>query len=198
MDKAANNHSHVNGRLAFFAQFLRHPLQIGSVIPSSPYLEKRIMDAAGVAHAENVVELGPGTGGTTAAILRSMSSGARLISIELNPQCYGYVRRLRDSRLTVHHGSACDLDTILQQYEMPAPEAIISGIPFSTMSREQGQQVMRMIAKALAPGGRFVAYQVNKRVGELGDEVLGHGTVETEFRNIPPLRVFTWQTPAAN
>lgn len=198
MDKAANNHSQVDGRFAFFTQFLRHPLQIGSIIPSSPYLEKRIMDTAQVSQARCIVELGPGTGGTTAAILRSMPTTAHLVSIELNPQCYAYVSRITDPRLRVHHGSACELDAILERYELPAPDAIISGIPFSTMSRAQGEQVMTMIAKALAPGGRFVAYQVNKRVGELGNRVLGPCQVVTEFRNIPPLRVFTWQAPASN
>ena len=75
--KPAN--SKVNGRLVFFQEFLKHPLQIGSVIPSSRFLERRIVAAAGAASAEVIIELGPGTGGVTRAILRAMSPhpGAR-------------------------------------------------------------------------------------------------------------------------
>jgi phospholipid N-methyltransferase len=56
-----------NGYLAFFRGFLRHPSLIGSVIPSSRFLERRVVEVAGIAHSRSVVELGPGTGGITRA-----------------------------------------------------------------------------------------------------------------------------------
>ena len=62
----------LDGRFVFFQEFLKHPLQIGSVIPSSRFLEQRILEAAGIATVKTVVELGSGTGGTTRAILRAM------------------------------------------------------------------------------------------------------------------------------
>ena len=52
-------------RLAFFHGFLKKPGQVGSIIPSSRFLERRIVRAAGIQRARLVVELGPGTGGTT-------------------------------------------------------------------------------------------------------------------------------------
>ena len=52
-------------RLAFFQGFLKKPGQVGSIIPSSRFLERRIVRAAGIERARLVVELGPGTGGTT-------------------------------------------------------------------------------------------------------------------------------------
>ena len=58
-----------NGHRVFFRGFLRQPALIGSVIPSSRFLERRIVEAYGIAHSRMVVELGPGTGGTTRAIL---------------------------------------------------------------------------------------------------------------------------------
>lgn len=192
MNKELDEAPRSNGHWAFFSQFLKNPRQIGSIIPSSRYLEARIMAAAKVAEAGTIVELGPGTGGTSAAILRSMGPRARLLSIEINAQCFAHVKRIRDPRFIAHYGSAADLQSILVQYDLPAPEAIISGIPFSTMTRAEGADIMQAIAAALAPGGRFVAYQVNRRVGELGDAALGKGEVAVEYLNIPPLRVFTW------
>ncbi len=60
-------HALIDGRLALFQEFLKHPLQIGSVISSSRFLECRVVETAGISSAKTIVELGPGTGGTTRA-----------------------------------------------------------------------------------------------------------------------------------
>ncbi len=65
-------------RLAFLKGFLREPKGVGSVIPSSRFLERKMVRMAGVAQAESVIELGPGTGGTTRAILAAMPETATL------------------------------------------------------------------------------------------------------------------------
>ena len=183
----------LNGRSIFFQEFLKHPLQIGSIIPSSRFLERRVVETARVDSARTIVELGPGTGGTTRAILRSMPPYARLLCIEINPKFHALVSQIQDERLTVHLGSATDMEDILRAYGMAAPEAVISGIPFSTMSPNLGTRVIRSVSSALAPGGRFVAYQVRKRVAALCQPILGQCQVEAELFNIPPMRVFCWE-----
>lgn len=187
---------HLNGRSLFLQQFLKHPLQIGSVIPSSRFLERRIVDAAGVASADVVVELGPGTGGTTRAILAALPRHARLLSIEINPRFHAMVSAIADPRLVVHRGSACEMRDILAAHGLAAPDAVISGIPFSTMPRDEGVRVMEAIASTLAPGGRFVAYQFSNRVDVLCRDFLGPAQSTTELLNIPPMRVYRWCKPA--
>jgi phosphatidylethanolamine/phosphatidyl-N-methylethanolamine N-methyltransferase len=182
----------LNGQFAFFQEFLKHPLQIGSVIPSSRFLERRILEASGAASAESIVELGSGTGGTTRAILNEMPRHARLLSIEINPQLHASVRKISDDRLIAHLGNACELKKILGLYDMDRPDVVISGIPFSTMSHRSGAQVVAAISSLLAPNGRFVAYQVRKRVAELCRPFLGSGQMEVELLNIPPVRVYQW------
>ena len=182
----------LNGQFAFFQEFLKHPLQIGSVIPSSRFLERRILETSGVASARSIVELGSGTGGTTRAILNEMPRDARLLSIEINPQLHASVRKIADDRLIAHLGNACDLKRILGLYEMDRPDVFISGIPFSTMSHRSGAQVVEAISSLLAPNGRFVAYQVRKRVAELCRPFLGSGQMEVELLNLPPVRVYQW------
>ena len=183
----------MDGRFAFFQEFLKHPYQIGSVIPSSRFLEYRIVEAAGISSAKTIVELGPGCGGTTRAILRAMSMHARLLSIEINTHLHDLVSRIGDNRLIAHLGSAHGLKEIISMYRLGAPEVVISGIPFSTMSHILGTQILETISSALAPGGRFVAYQVSKRVASLSLPFLGPGYVEVEFLNIPPMRVYRWE-----
>jgi phospholipid N-methyltransferase len=184
-------------RLAFFQGFLKRPRQVGSIIPSSRFLERRIARAAGIERARLVVELGPGTGGTTRAMLRQMRSDARLLAIEIDPGFVSVLRRVhQDPRLIVHEGSAVDLRTILAKYDLGAPDVILSGIPFSTMSRPLGREILRAVHDALEPGGVFVAYQVRDRVKILGSEVFGRARTDMVLLNVPPMRVYRWEKRA--
>jgi len=178
-------------------EFLKHPLQIGSIIPSSRFLERRIVAAAGIGSANVVVELGPGTGGITRAILRAMPQHARLLSVEINPHFHALVSGIDDDRLIAHLGSACDLKQIIASYGLDAPNAVVSGIPFSTMSRSVGSRILEAVSTLLAPKGRFVAYQVSNRVATLCQPFLGSGQTAMELVNIPPMRVFQWEKHGA-
>ncbi|KAA3630161.1 MAG: hypothetical protein DWQ08_06435, partial [Proteobacteria bacterium] len=109
-----------NGRLAFLREFIKHPLQVQSIIPSSRYLEDRIVQAANVPAADVLVELGPGTGGTTRALLRAMPRHARLLCIEVNANFHSMVSRIDDDRLIAHLGSACEIEDIVSRYGLAA------------------------------------------------------------------------------
>jgi phospholipid N-methyltransferase len=180
-------------RMAFLQGFLKSPKQVGSIIPSSRFLERRIVRAAEVARASLIVELGPGTGGTTRALLRAMAPNARLLAIEIDPRFVALLRRMPDPRLIVHQGSAAEIEQALGQHGLSAPDVILSGIPFSTMARSVGEQILRSVYDALEPGGLFVAYQVRDRVEILGRRVFGRAQVQTELLNVPPMRVYRWQ-----
>ena len=179
--------------LVFFRNFLKSPKEVGSVIPSSRFLEKRIVRSADLSNARLVVELGPGTGGTTRAFLRQMSPDATLLAIEINPHFTTLLKEtVQDPRLIVHCGSATDIPTALAEHSLGAPDVILSGIPFSTMPRAVGIGVLESVKESLSPGGRFVAYQFRDRVENLGREVFGRGDKTTELLNVPPMRVYRW------
>jgi phospholipid N-methyltransferase len=140
------------------------------------------------------VELGPGTGGTTRAFLRDMPATSKLLAIEINPDFIPVLDRLtKDQRLIVHEGSATDLQDALEQHDLPAPDVVLSGIPFSTMPREIGLEIIQSVKDALPVGGLFVAYQVRDRVEVLGNEVFGRSSKQTELLNVPPMRVYRWE-----
>ncbi len=191
----AGNHK---AGLAFLKGFLRHPDLVGSVIPSSRFLERRIVDAAVMPNAQFVVELGPGTGGTTRAILNSLSEDARLLAIEINPHFAALLKSFNDPRLVVHQGSAENIREVLESFNGLRPDAVVSGIPFSTMPPARGGRIIDAVWSCLAPGGYFVAYQFRSRVAELGRESLGQPETEVEFLNVPPVRLFRWQKPLAS
>jgi phospholipid N-methyltransferase len=179
--------------IAFFSGFLKRPKEVGSVIPSSRFLERRIVASAELANAKTVVELGPGTGGTTRALLRAMRPDATLLAIEINPHFAVLLKnRIHDPRLVVHHGSATDIAAIVDKHDLPAPDVVLSGIPFSTMPRQLGLDILNSVDAGLAAGGRFVAYQFRDRVETLGREVFGPARKKLEIRNVPPMRVYRW------
>ncbi len=180
--------------IAFLKGFLQHPDQVGSVIPSSSRLEQRLVRSAALADARCVVELGPGTGGTTRAFLRALPATARLLAIELNPMFHARLgAQLRDPRFSVQLGSAEQIAEFLAAHRLPAPDAVISGIPFSTMPADVADRIAAAIARVLTPGGRFVAYQVRAHVADYTRPHLGEPAKAWEWINIPPVRVFTWR-----
>jgi phospholipid N-methyltransferase len=181
-------------RVLFLQDFLKRPREVGSIVPSSRFLERRIVRCAGIRDARTVVELGPGTGGTTRAVLRAMRPDARLLVIEINGRFARVIRNsIQDSRLLVHQGNAANINEILDDRALGAPDVVLSGIPFSTMPQAAGSEILRAVHDSLAPGGRFVAYQVRDRVDTLGRKVFGRARIQTELLNVPPMRVFYWE-----
>lgn len=188
--------SRPRNRVVFFQEFLKHPKQVASIVPSSRFLERRVVEVAGVRSAETIVELGSGTGGTTRAMLRAMRPHAKLLSIEVNPHFHTSLGRIDDPRLIAHNGSADELVNTLSLYGLDAPDAVISGIPFSKIKSLSASRILAAISSALAPGGRFVAYQLHNRVESLCRPYFGPGQTEVELLNIPPLRVYSWEKQA--
>lgn len=192
--RAARSGARGDAPVLFFKSFLEKPKEVGSVIPSSRFLERRVARAARLASAKVVVELGPGTGGTTRALLRHMAPDAKLVAIEINPRLAAQVRaRIPDPRLSVYTGCAGDIGEALRAHGAGAPDVVVSGIPFSTMPRTLALDILRAVREALPVGGLFVAYQVRDRVKVLGRTVFGEPHSELEVRNVPPMRVYRFE-----
>lgn len=180
----------------FLRGFLMRPHEVGSIVPSSPFLERRLVQLADVAGAKRLVELGSGTGGTTRALLRAMAPDAELLSLELNPLFLPVLARIGDPRLHICQRNAMELPEILSDLRWESVDLVISGIPFSTMAREVGSCIVQRVFESLSAGGKFVAYQLRSRVDELSRPVFGPAEVELEVLNIPPMRLYRWDKAA--
>jgi len=122
-----------------------------------------------------------------------MRPDAQLLVIEINRRFAEVIRNsVRDSRLLVQRGDAARITDFLEERSLGAPEVVLSGIPFSTMPDDLGIAILRSVHDSLAPGGRFIAYQVRDRVETLGRKVFGPAKIQTELLNVPPMRVFCW------
>jgi len=182
----------IGAHLRFASAFLRSPRVVASVFPSSPILERRVVRAAETARSRVVVEFGGGTGGTTRALLRALPQDGRLLVIERTAEFIDGLERIGDPRLTVVHGCASSIGTELASLGAEGADAVVSGIPFSTLPEALAREIVAELYAALLPGGRFVAYQFTDRVADYARPVMGEPRVEHEFWNIPPVRIFTW------
>lgn len=177
----------------FFNNFLKRPTQVAYLFPSSRFIEYRIAKAANLRQAKYIVELGPGTGGTTQSILRNMGEQAELLVIEINKDfCHHIKKHIKDPRLKIFNGGAEDMEVAMRELGWRHADVVLSGIPFSSIKRQIGRKIIQTIHKLLAKDGRFVAYQLRDTVKKLGTEIMGVPITEIEPRNLPPMKIFTW------
>lgn len=151
--------------LLFFGEFLRAPFEVASVAPSSRKLAARLLDRIDWRGRRLIVELGPGTGDVTAALLERMEVDALLVAIESNARfCDHLHSRFDDPRLVVIHGSACDIEAILVRRgtmrDRGPVDCIVSGLPFSTLPPPEAARLLDRSRDLLAPDGIFAAYQL--------------------------------------
>ena len=143
-----------------------------------------------------MVELGPGTGSTTQIMLQTLPKHGRLLAIEIDPEFASLLQSDPDPKLIVHQGSAVNIREAITAHGLPQADAVISGIPFSTMSNDLGKRIFNAVWSSLAPGGCFVAYQFTGTVAKIGRELIGPPEAEVALLNIPPLRLYSWRKPA--
>jgi phospholipid N-methyltransferase len=185
-------------RLLFARNFLRHPLMLGSIIPSSRFLIRQLLDPIDWTRAHVIVEYGPGVGGITAEVLRRMPADGLLIAIEKNPDFVGHLRStFSDRRLKLVEGSAEEVDEILRRCGRSQADYIISGIPFSTIPAPLRERILRTTREVLAPGGAFLVYQFTTRVLPDLRRIFGYVGRRFELLNVLPAHLFICQPAAA-
>jgi phospholipid N-methyltransferase len=180
-----------NQALLFARNFLRYPKVLGSMVPSSRFLVDQLLKHVDWSAARLIVEYGPGVGTFTGEILRRMRPDAQLVAIELNDQFVEFLgSNYPDPRLRVVRGSALEVDTFLAELERTEADAIVTGIPFSTISLDLRDRILSKTYDVLGPGGRFLVYQFSRAVVPHLRE--NFDDVEEEFVpfNILPARVY--------
>jgi len=183
--------------LLFARNFFRHPLMLGSIVPSSRFLIRELLHPVDWSRARVIVEYGPGVGDITAEVLRRMRPDALLIAIEMNPDFVSYLRgALTDTRLRVIEGSAEWVDEILSRFGRQQADYIISGIPFSTIPAPLRESILRKTRAVLAPGGSFLVYQFSTRVLEDLTRIFGYVGRKFEPLNLLPAHLFFCQSAA--
>ena len=180
-----------SSRLLFAREFLKHPTLLGSVVPSSQFLVRRLLRQVDWPAIRVLVEYGPGVGSFTAEILKRLPPDADLVAIEASEEFVHYLRKAHpDPRLSVVHASATDVRRILRELDLGHADAIISGIPFSTLPPRVRLRILTESKYALRPGGRFLVYQFTSAVRRDLERVFGSIERDLEPLNILPATIF--------
>lgn len=177
--------------------FIQEPTQVASICPSLRALTDRLASGSAVGNALRVVEVGPGNGETTRALLKHMNESSRLLAIEKTEAFIESLCQLNDPRLIVRQGNAVNLMDYLQELDFGNPDLIISGIPFSSLPPETARSLVGTFHNALRPGGGFFAYQLRNDVARFARPLFGEPQVEWIWKNLPPLRIYRWTKPSA-
>lgn len=181
----------LRARLRFARVFLKNPIMLGAVIPSSRRLTRHLLDELDWKAARVVVEYGPGVGTLTTEILQRMQPGSTLVAIEYNPDLAAHLRdSVSDPRLKVVHGSAVDVRAILNSLGLQQADYIISGIPYSTLPKEARERILLEANLALRPNGVMLVYQFTTTVLPHLRSVFKNVRQDFELLNILPARIF--------
>jgi phospholipid N-methyltransferase len=178
-------------RLLFARTFLKNPVMLGSVIPSSRFLIEAVLEPIDWGRANVIVEYGPGVGTITGEILKRMRADAKLIVIEMNRELVRFLREaFNDARLVVIEGSAANVRGILAENGHENAPYIISGIPLGSMPIRVREHIVRETKEALAPGGAFIVYQFTSRVLPELQRVFDVVKRGREWLNVLPAHLF--------
>lgn len=175
----------------FLAGFLKHPVMVGSVIPSSDTLIAHMLKRVDWANTRLFVEYGPGVGTFCPHILKHLPADAVYIAIDTNPDFIAYLSEtILDTRFRPVLGSAADVVQIVRDSGFDHADYVLSGLPFSTLPTGVGPAIAKATADVLRPGGAFLVYQYRAKVRDFIAPHFARIDQAMEYWNIPPCCLF--------
>jgi phosphatidylethanolamine/phosphatidyl-N-methylethanolamine N-methyltransferase len=183
----------LDDEVRFLRSWIEKPLHMGAVMPSSKLLARTMAQYVDVDSKGPVIELGPGTGAITNALLEHGVDQKRLVLVEYNP---GFCALLRDRypQARVVQGDAYALrESLRDALDQPA-SAVVSGLPLVTKPMLMRLKLIRDAFAALAPGAPFVQFTYSV-APPIPKSLPGVSTEASEriWMNLPPARVWVYR-----
>lgn len=192
----------MNEHLQFLQAFLKNPLYVGAISPSSPDLARAMIE--GVQPDENnvVMELGVGTGAITKFLRRVVPDEKSYLGIEISEE---FVEKLRADfpELQIVCGSAGDAREIHKNAGLGKVKYIVSGLPFASLPKDVSEAILQEVDKFMAEGCLFRTFQY-AHAYRLPPAVKFRRYMEERYgkvrrsslvlKNVPPAFTLTWKT----
>lgn len=182
----------------FFLQWLKNPLRVAAISPSSKQLARQMMTQL-PKHSRRVIELGGGTGVFTQALLDHGIAPADLLVLELNEELHQHLVKQFPGSMVVC-GDAGNLFDIARSHgfaDEDRADAVISGLGLLSMPRQTQQSILQAAFDSLQPEGRFIQFTygpanpVTREVIEALD--LSARRASFTWWNVPPATVYVYQ-----
>jgi phospholipid N-methyltransferase len=192
----------MNENLQFLQAFIKNPLKVGAIKPSSPELALKMLEGV-KPDADNIIlELGVGTGAITKFIADIVPDRNSYLGIELNPAlAKSAIEKFPDLRIV--HGNACEAQSIHKGSGLGKISYIVSGLPFVSLPAEVSEKVYLEIERLMTAGCMFRTFQyahgyytpaalklreyMRNRYGKSKRSPL-------VVKNVPPAYTLTWST----
>jgi len=182
-----------NDDIRFVKTLVGNPKAMGAVWPTSNVTAKRMASVINPTDNTKVLELGPGTGVITNAIIERGVKPHNIFSVEYTS---AFLPQLRKKYPGVNfiHGDAFNLDTLLSGLEPGLFDAALSGLPLLNFPTNKRVDLLQSAFKWLQPGRPFVQFSYGP-ASPLPPDPASYRTESLEWilRNIPPARIWTYQ-----
>jgi phosphatidylethanolamine/phosphatidyl-N-methylethanolamine N-methyltransferase len=183
----------LDDEVRFLRSWIEKPLHMGAVMPSGRVLARTMAQYVDIKSTAPVVELGPGTGAITSALIERGVDQKRLVLVEYNP---GFCALLRDRYplARVVQGDAYTLRESLRNVLSAPASAVVSGLPLVTKPMLTRLKLIRDAFVALAPGAPFVQFTYSV-APPIPKSLPGVSTEASEriWMNLPPARVWVYR-----
>jgi phosphatidylethanolamine/phosphatidyl-N-methylethanolamine N-methyltransferase len=183
----------LDDEVSFIRSWIERPLSTGAVTPSGKILARAMARYVDPDSTGPVVELGPGTGPVTEALVEAGVDPARLVLVEFNPT-FCRLLRARYPEATLVQGDAYSMRRLLETLLLQPAAAVVSGLPLVTKPIRMRLRLLRDAFDLMLPGAPFVQFTysvaspVPKRAGGFTAEAS-----ERIWMNIPPARVWVYR-----
>lgn len=185
--------AHFDDELRFFRGWLSRPRSVGSIVPTSAITARHMASIADPASGLPVLELGPGTGVVTRAILAQGVKPKNLYAVEYAPEFVRHLKRLFP-KVNVIQGNAFDLDDTLGAMAGATFDCAVSGVPLLNFPVAERVRYLEGVLDRLPPGRPMVQLTY----GPKSPIPPGRGNYTVErfrfiFRNIPPTQLWLYR-----
>jgi phosphatidylethanolamine/phosphatidyl-N-methylethanolamine N-methyltransferase len=187
------------------SRFLRSPRTVGAVSASSRALAEAMVADLPAERAVTVVELGPGTGAFTGAIVERIAAGSKFLAIDLEQTFVDRIRR-RWPTVDCVCASAAELEKLVNERHMNPVDHVISGLPFASIPVAVTRAILDGLEHTLRPGGRFTTFQYLHGYGmppgrtfrrEMSERMHAPPKRQLVLKNFPFAFTLTWTRPVA-
>jgi len=178
-------------RINFFKNFIKDPLKIGSITPSSRYLAERMISDINFSSSNIIIEYGPGEGVFSKKIIERMSDQSIFILIELNEDFYRLLKETFKNHKNVYifNDNVCNVKSILNSIGKSSADYIVSGIPFSSIPKKTANKILYVTQEILTDKGLFITFQYSKLNKKLFNDRFLNISIDKVWKNLPPANV---------
>lgn len=183
----------LDDEVRFIRTWIEKPLTLGAVTPSGKALARTMASYLDPDVSGPIVELGPGTGPVTEAIVEHGIDPARLVLVEFDPT-FCRLLQARFPEATVVQGDAYSLRRTLSSVLDQPAAAVVSGLPLFTKPLTTRLRLIHEAFALMQPGAPFVqfTYATIPPIPKALDRVRSEGS-ERVWMNIPPARVWVYR-----